>query len=119
MRQIALQPYANMMPAQSADSVAVIFLSHRTAQDAAGYQAAAERMEELAKIQPGFIAMDSVCDSSGHGITVSYWADDASARAWRDHPEHGAIREAGRQRWYNSYDLHVARIERSYEWSKD
>lgn len=110
--------YAIVMPAQSADSIAVIFLSHRSGQDEAGYNAATERMVKLAKAQPGYIGMDSVHDRDGVGITVSYWADDASARAWRDHPEHVEIREAGRQRWYCSYDLHVARIERSYDWSK-
>lgn len=106
------------MPAQPANSIAVIFLSHHSGQDEAGYVAAAERMVKLAKVQPGYIGMDSVRDRGGVGITVSYWADDASARAWRDHPEHVEIREAGRQRWYSSYDLHVARIERSYDWSK-
>lgn len=118
MQRAALRLYAIVMPAQSADSIAVIFLSHRSGQDEAGYNAAAERMVKLAKAQPGYIGMDSVRDRDGVGITVSYWADDASARAWCDHPEHVEIREAGRQRWYCSYDLHVARIERSYDWSK-
>ncbi|MFM2410461.1 MAG: hypothetical protein RL481_1289, partial [Pseudomonadota bacterium] len=29
-----------------------------------------------------------------------------------------AIRDAGRDRWYTRYDLHVAAITRSYDWVK-
>jgi hypothetical protein len=37
----------------------------------------------------------------------------------RDDPEHSAIREAGRGRWYTHYDLHVAAVTRSYDWAKE
>jgi heme-degrading monooxygenase HmoA len=52
------------------------------------------------------------------GITISYWADDAAAIAWRDHPEHTAIRDHGRSLWYDSYSVNVARIERAYDWTR-
>ena len=42
----------------------------------------------------------------------------AAAKAWRDQPEHTAIRDAGRDRWYSWYDLHVASVTRSYDWVK-
>jgi heme-degrading monooxygenase HmoA len=54
----------------------------------------------------------------GLGITVSYWADDASAKAWRDHPEHRRIRDAGRGRWYSHYTIDVATITRGYGWRR-
>ena len=97
--------------------VAVIFVSHRTTADAQGYGEASAAMTALAARQPGYIGMDAVRDEGGTGITVSYWADDAAARAWRDHAEHRAIRELGRARWYDAYSLHVALIERSYGWA--
>ncbi len=97
--------------------IAVIFVSHRTGADETGYGAAATAMAELAATQPGYAGMDSVRDTAGLGITVSYWADDASARAWRDHPEHVRIRDLGRARWYDWYRLDVTRVERSYGWS--
>jgi heme-degrading monooxygenase HmoA len=106
------------MTTRSKGSIAVIFVAHRTQQDDAGYQAAAHAMDELAAEQPGYIAMDSVRGADGLGITVSYWEDEASAKKWRDHPEHAAIRDAGRDRWYSHYDLHVAEVTRSYDWAK-
>ncbi|MBX9815490.1 MAG: antibiotic biosynthesis monooxygenase [Proteobacteria bacterium SG_bin5] len=98
--------------------IAVIFVARRTDDDAAGYAAAAQAMAELAAAQPGYRGMESARASDGLGITVSYWADDASAKAWRDHPEHRAIRDAGRDRWYRDYDLSVAEIFRNYGWRR-
>lgn len=98
--------------------IAVIFVSQRSGADAEGYASAAAVMVELASRQPGFRGVDSVRDADGLGITVSYWADDAAAIAWRDNLEHRAIREAGRGRWYTRYDLHVAAVTRSYDWAK-
>jgi heme-degrading monooxygenase HmoA len=99
-------------------TISVIFVAQRTDADAAGYARAAAMMETLAVQQKGYIAMDSVRGSDGLGITVSYWTDEASAKAWRDHPEHIAARDAGRDLWYSDYSLHVAEVTRSYDWKK-
>ena len=96
----------------------VIFLSRRTDADAAGYGAAADAMETLAAAQPGYRGLDSVRGTDGVGITLSYWADEASALAWKNHPEHKAIRDAGRDRWYDRYEVVVAEVARDYRWTK-
>jgi heme-degrading monooxygenase HmoA len=99
--------------------IAVIFVSWRTPHDPVGYAAAAAAMEALAASQPGYRGIRSTRDSGGVGITVSYWADEAAALAWRAHPEHARIREGGRQDWYDAYEVMVARIERAYSWNAD
>ncbi len=99
--------------------IAVIFVAVRTDADPEGYALAAEAMDKLAQSQPGYCGIESVRGADGKGITVSYWESDKAAKAWRDHPEHAKIREEGRSRWYKSYDLQVARIERGYDWSRD
>ncbi len=98
--------------------IAVIFMSHRRNADEAGYAAAASAMEALAACQPGFRGVDSVRGADGIGITVSYWADDAAAIAWRDQPDHAAIRDQGRARWYDRYRMTIARVERGYGWTR-
>lgn len=100
-------------------TVAVIFRSTRNGADEAGYAAAAEAMDRLAAAQPGYRGIDSVRGADGVGLTISWWADDASAIAWRDHPEHVAVRALGRARWYSDYRVDVARVERSYAWGSD
>ncbi|WP_373475057.1 antibiotic biosynthesis monooxygenase [Sphingorhabdus sp.] len=99
-------------------TISVIFIAQRTGNDDEGYAAAATAMDASAAQQPGYMGMESVRGHDGLGITVSYWRSDADAKAWRDHPEHAAIRDAGRDRWYTSYTLHVAQVTRSYDWEK-
>lgn len=106
------------MQGERTGQIAVIFVSQRTGEDEAGYDAAARAMGVLAAEQPGYRGIASVRGGDGLGITVSYWADDASARAWRDHTEHSRIREAGRGRWYASFTIEVATITRDYGWAR-
>ncbi|TPG41082.1 antibiotic biosynthesis monooxygenase [Sphingomonas koreensis] len=106
------------MQRERTGQTAVIFLSVRTGEDEAGYDAAAAAMDALAAEQRGYRGMASVRGGDGIGITVSYWADDASARRWRDHPEHVRIRNAGRGIWYTRYEISVATVTRGYQWSR-
>jgi heme-degrading monooxygenase HmoA len=91
--------------------VAVIFSTNCVAADD-GYAEAAERMEQLAAEQPGYLGVESVRDACGFGITVSYWDDEATAWAWREHAEHAGVRELGRTRWYRDWVLRVAVVHR-------
>ncbi len=99
-------------------TIAVIFVSQETGEDLAGYAAAAAEMVALAEAQPGYRGIDSTRGDDGVGITVSYWADEDAARAWKANAQHAAIRDRGRERWYAWYSLHVADIGRSYDWER-
>ncbi len=101
-----------------AGEVAVIFTSMRNGSDAAGYEAAAVAMDALAAAQPGYRGIDSMRDGAGAGITISYWETEAAAIAWRDHPDHAVIREAGRERWYDRYRVTVCTVARDYAWQR-
>lgn len=92
---------------------AVVFTAVRTAGDN-GYGKTADRLLELAAGQPGFLGVDSARGADGLGITVSYWRDEDSIAAWRDHAEHALARAHGREHWYSSFALHVAKVERAY-----
>ena len=96
---------------------AVIFTSVRTDGDH-GYEQRAEEMFRLAADQPGFLGVDSTRGAEGLGITVSYWRDEESIRAWRAHADHARARADGRAHWYESFALHVARVERSYDFTR-
>ncbi len=93
---------------------AVIFVSRRTAGESQAYDAMAERMAGLAATMPGYLGIESARDSGGFGITVSYWANPEAIRNWKDRAEHVAAQTAGIERWYEHYELRVARVERSY-----
>ena len=101
-----------------AGQIVVIFLSVRTEADDSGYGDAAEAMEQLAARQPGYRGFESTRGTDRLGITLSFWADEASAIRWRDHPAHTAIRDAGRDRWYARYEVIVCEAQRSYAWQR-
>jgi len=100
-------------PGLPAPYYAVIFASRRTPGDH-GYGAMAERMAALAAAQPGYLGIESVRDADGFGITVSYWASPEAIRAWKEHTEHLVAQETGVGKWYEHYELRVARVERAY-----
>ena len=58
--------------------------------------------------------MDSARGADGFGITVSYWQSLEAIAAWRDHPEHLEAQALGRTKWYATFDVHIAKVERSY-----
>jgi heme-degrading monooxygenase HmoA len=88
---------------------AVIFTSIRTAADN-GYGAMAQRMEELAAQQPGFLGVESARGELG--ITVSYWDSVAAIAAWKQNAEHLVAQQRGRDEWYAAFRLRVCRVER-------
>ena len=92
---------------------AVIFTSQRTTVDD-GYDRTAVRMIELAETMPGFLGVESARSGDALGITVSYWRDEASIRAWREHAEHKIAQERGNKVWYEDYFLRIAKVERAY-----
>ena len=92
---------------------AVIFTSIRSKENE-DYAETAERLRLLVSQQPGFLGMESVRDASGKGITVSYWQDRASIKAWRNHIEHAEARARGRHQWYEKFSVSICKIEKEY-----
>lgn len=98
---------------------AVIFVNQRTPDDHEGYGQMAERMVELAQQQPGYLGMESVRETSGKGITVSYWRDEEAIAQWKNNIEHIEARKLGKKIWYEDYQLQIAKIEHGYRWIKN
>jgi heme-degrading monooxygenase HmoA len=92
---------------------AVIFSSQRTPGDQ-GYAAMADRMVELARVQPGFLGVETARDAEGFGLTVSYWRDEAAIAAWKAQAEHAVAQRLGREQWYTAFRVRVCRVEREY-----
>ncbi len=95
-------------------TIAVIFVSQRTDRDDDGYAVAAQAMVELASQQPGYLGAESVRDAHGFGITVSYWTSEAATRDWKQHAEHQVAQAQGHARWYQHFELRIAKVERAY-----
>jgi len=79
-----------------------------------GYAEMAAKMEQLAKLQSGYLGIEAARDSE-QGITVSYWQDEASIVSWKNEVEHTLARKMGREEWYQNYHVRVCRVEREYQ----
>lgn len=93
---------------------AVIFSSMRSSGGDDAYGTTAGRMEELAAVQPGYLGFESARSPDGLGISVSYWVDDAAARAWKQVAEHLVAQRRGAAEWYAAYRVRVATVTRDY-----
>lgn len=90
---------------------AVIFSSLRTTEQE-DYTKTAARMIELAATQEGFLGVESAREELG--ITVSYWKDLESIKAWKFQTEHQLARARGRAEWYRQFKTRIAKVERDY-----
>ena len=94
---------------------ALIFTSVRTDHDN-GYGDMAHKMVELAKQQDGFLGVESARNEIG--ITVSYWKDLESIKKWKNNSEHMIARKSGREIWYQSFKIRIAKVESDNEFEK-
>ena len=75
-----------------------------------------QRMHELAQDTPGFLGMESAGDT--FEITVSYWKDEESIKIWKQNATHQVAQELGKSKWYEAYQVRVAKVERAYGFEK-
>ncbi|AEY93811.1 putative endoribonuclease [Streptomyces hygroscopicus subsp. jinggangensis 5008] len=94
-----------------------VFTTVRTP-DQSGYSETNARMEELVRDVPGYLGMDHAQTPGGLGITVGYFRDADALTRWRTDVEHRAAQQRGRAEWYQSYTLHVAKVERSHGFTR-
>lgn len=95
---------------------AVIFTSTRSEKDN-GYSRMADRMRALAAKQKGFLGIESVREEIG--ITVSYWKDLESIKAWKKNATHLEAQNKGKTEWYRTYKVRIARVEKDYGLEND
>ena len=82
------------------------------------FQSVLTEMQARIKQYDGFLG-EEVCRSLGEEekfVTIFYFRDRESVKAWRDDPEHARIQRLGREKLLAWYKIRIAEIEREYEW---
>ncbi|MGW7201884.1 antibiotic biosynthesis monooxygenase family protein [Streptomyces sp. NPDC054837] len=72
-----------------------------------------------APVIPIQAGMDQAHTPGGLSITVGYFRDADALTQWRTNAEHRAAQKRGRAEWYQSYSLHVAKVERSHAFTQE
>ena len=94
---------------------AVIF-TNRLVSANEDYSRMAVKMEELARLQPGYLGFETARD--GLGISVSYWDSLEAIANWKSNSEHLFAQQKGISDWYDWYKVRICRVEREYEFSR-
>jgi len=66
--------------------------------------------------QPGYLGVEHAREDLG--ITVSYWVDEAAIAAWKRHADHEFAQYEGKTRWYDGFEMRIARVERAYNFRR-
>jgi len=91
---------------------AVIFTS-LLSKKVEGYTEMSDKMEKLAKLQNGFLGMNSARNEIG--ITISYWDSLEAINNWKLQSEHLIAQEKGKSDWYSWYNVKICKVEREHE----
>lgn len=96
--------------------IAVIFEVEPSAQGFDAYLEHAARLRPMLEQIDGFISVERFRSLSNPNklVSLSFWRDEASVRAWREQAEHRATQAAGRAGIFDDYRLRVANVVRDY-----
>ena len=92
--------------------IAVLFFSRLTPEAGEEYIATDQRLAEKARKAQGFVDVKSFTAADGERLTIVWWKDHETLRAWREDPEHRSAQAKGRALWYRYYDMQVAEVVR-------
>lgn len=95
---------------------AVIFTSKHS-ENTIGYDEMSNQMEKLAKLQDGFLGIETARNTNG--ITVSYWDSLEAIKNWKLQSDHITAQKKGIKDWYSWYKVRICKVEREYEFFKD
>jgi len=82
------------------------------------YETALKHMQEQVRQYDGFLGEMPCCSIENEKTFVSlfYWRDRESIKAWREDPEHLKTQQLGREKIFTSYKIRVCELEREYGW---
>lgn len=96
--------------------IAVIFEVEPAEGREEDYLAMAATMRAELQKQPGFVSVERFrsITTPGKLLSLSFWQDEESVRAWRCHAGHRGAQRAGRDGMFAGYRLRVAAVLRDY-----
>jgi len=93
---------------------AVIFTTQRTGEGQALYEEMNERLGKMVGGFPGYLGMES----SGTGITISYWESEEAILAWKKEAYHAQAIKKGISTFYSDIMTRVCKVERDHRISR-
>lgn len=92
--------------------VLILFRSRLTPEAGDDYHVMADEMLTTARDMPGFVDFKMFRADDGERLSVIRWENQETLKAWREHSRHKIAQAAGRDRWYQNYEIEIAEIVR-------
>jgi heme-degrading monooxygenase HmoA len=73
-----------------------------------------QRMYEIAASMPGYISYKDFAAEDGENVSVIEFESLETLAAWREHPEHKAAQQRGRDEFFAEYHIQVCMPVREY-----
>ena len=83
------------------------------------YQAELTRIRKIAAEQPGFLGAKKYYGDDGDALSIQEWESLDHLKAWRDHPEHAAVRRRGREEFYQDFTVYICDEPRKYDFFRE
>jgi heme-degrading monooxygenase HmoA len=93
--------------------IVILFRSRLTADAGQEYLSLDAELEQLVQDNPGDLSHKGYQAPDEERLTLVWFRDQESLRAWKTHPRHLEAQQRGRERWYQHYTLDVAEVVRS------
>ena len=77
------------------------------------YNAVAQRMNELARTMPGYIAHKGFTAEDGERCTIVEFENEEGMKAWRSNAEHIQAQKNARLKYYSEYSVQVCTLDRA------
>jgi len=98
--------------------VMTVFRSRLRPENAPEFEALAARMMELAEAMPGFIFYKVYRSEDGERCSIVEFESHEQLFAWRNLAEHRDAQQLGRERYYETYSLHVTEPVRESQFQR-
>jgi len=96
----------------TADARVILFRSRLRPEIEVAYARDAAAMAELARAMPGFASSTDFVAADGERLALIEFDSSAQLGAWRDHAQHRAMQQRGREVYYTAYTLQVCGVVR-------
>ncbi len=98
--------------------ILVVFRSRLTPQSGDDYAEMAAEMDHLARSSAGFVDVKSFKAEDGERVTLVWWQDEETLKAWRENLRHLFAQKTGREKWYEYYKMDVATVTGSSNFAR-
>ena len=102
-----------------ANYFSVIFSNELNQVEDSKYHEFSKQMLELVESAEGYLGMESYRETSGRGVTISYWSSLVAIKKWKENTQHLLAQRYGKEVAYSHFTTRICEVHREYHFDKE